>query len=353
VQSALLSFEPRYAPFLVPAPTFHLTVSLLSLPIKPDQARQAAVDTAVQTLQRMVPRIKQILHGDEGNDAPSSALAAAAAATLSLSLRGVASFNDTVVFADVVRDAARARLSAVASLLADAFEEAGVGCAANKRTKKGSSKKKKHQHKAKGKHADVVMTEKKEEEADEAEESFTPHLTLAKMSRAPAAAGKRGGKFDKRSKHKPHKAQRGGSVPDDAEEANEGAEEGDNDAPMPPPQNPFASLQRDDSVASSVASTIAAAAAVSDVLPPPTPSQPAGDAAAAVGDVSSASSVLVRNPSTSVLRRLDSASYRAFVDTEFGVQPIVSFDLCSMMERKQPDGYYAVVTQVDVSADKK
>jgi len=341
IQGAMTAFDPRYAPFLVPQGTFHLTISLLALPGKPE-LRAAAVDTAVKTLRQAAPRIRELLHaglgGDSVADAASVVAAAASSASgpLSLTLRGVSSFNDAVVFADVARDEARSRLSAVAAFLADEFEKAGVGCAANKRTK-GDSKKKKHQcgkGKPKSKHAESATPAVAGTQEEEQHESFTPHLTLAKLSRA-APAGKGKGKHSKAAgKKQPHlNAAQDGEQKEDEEDAE--------DAPMPPAKNPFDALQREDSTATVASEASALAAPPAAVAAePPTPSQPAG-AAGAAG---------VRNPSTSAIRRLHSSSYRAFQDADLGTQPIVAFDLCSMQDRKQADGYYAVLAQIDVSA---
>lgn len=302
VQSALTKYDERYSSFNVPAGTFHITLSLLHI------ANRAEEDVALRVMHELQPRLHKIMTGAEDAQAPAAASAAATAACSSvpaLSFRGLSSFGQKVLFADVVRDTARERLNRAALVLKAAFHAAGVGCTEQKRAP---------QKEARGGKGATFVAAESEVEAEE--EGFTPHLTIAKMSRAPAGGGS---KFN-RGKGANHGKNNAGKSPmQNMGGVQEGADKSESAAgsALPNPFNALA-LSRDPSNASS--------AAASDDLP----------AAAAAG----AAAPLVR--STSQIRRIDRDSYASFVAHDFGSEPITALDLCSMMAKKDKDGYYFV-----------
>jgi 2'-5' RNA ligase len=155
VQKSLVEYDARYAAFLVPQGTFHITLSLLAI------ANEQEAETAVRVMQENAVRMQQLILGageEEAGSSSASSASASASGAVSLSSRGLSSFSDKVLFADVARDSARARLNRVALLLTSAFESAGISW-------------------------------NREEEARSPSENngFVPHLTIAKMPMQAAA----------------------------------------------------------------------------------------------------------------------------------------------------------------------
>lgn len=336
VQDALVAHDARYAPFLVPRGTFHLTLSLLCI------ANDEEADTALRVLRECVPRIKQLLYGDVAQQPQSSSSSSVAfSAPLSLTFHGMSSFGDRVVFANVSRDDSRARLNRVAMLLSDAFDEAGVGCLANRRSapKPRSNKQQERGDKSalagsKDLAAVVHAAQQERAQAGAGEvEAFTPHLTIAKMSRVgPQSYRQDKNKRKNKAAHQPRVQVQNTGVEELADERDAAGAAAASDVPLRP--NSFLALSRGPSTAS-------ASSCATD----------GGDDLMEDADSSSAVASAGPNPSTSVIRRIDSASYVSFVHHNFGTQSVVELDLCSMQARKQPDGYYATKGSVNIAKD--
>lgn len=294
VQESLVKYDGRYKSFLVPEGTFHITLSLLTI------MNEQEVETAVRVMQENTQRMQQIMNGEGEEKEENSAPAVAAA----LSIRGLSSFGDKVLFADIARDSGRVRLNRVALLLTAAFHAAGVGCTEKKRVEKIFKE-------VRGGKGALIQTIAQINAVVEEEEGFTPHLTIAKMSRDRAPAG---GKHSHHNKNS-HKSR--------VQQQNTGMEDVDDaasaDSLPTPAANAFSALALSRDPSESDAASPAAPAAAVSVSAPVFPPQ-----------------------STSVIRRIDSDSYSSWLAYDFGTQAICSIDLCSMQGRKQEDGYYTV-----------
>ena len=167
-------------------------------------------------------------------------------------------------------------------------------------------------------------------------EAFTPHLTIAKMSRAgPQSNRKDKHKHKNKAAHQPREQVQNTGMEELADERDVAA----SDLPLRP--NSFLALSRGPSTASTT-SSISCATDGGDV------DEPMEEAAGSASS-SAAAAVGQPNASTSVVRRIDSASYASFVRHNFGTQSIVELDLGSMQARKQADGYYATKGSVNVA----
>ena len=117
VQSALASFDARYASSTVDPASFHITLALLHVDGPGEEAEALRVFSQVQ------PRLRLILTGSD--DASTTTVTVP-----ELSIRGVSTFGQSILYADVARGTSRQRLVAAARVLKDAFRQAGVGCTA-------------------------------------------------------------------------------------------------------------------------------------------------------------------------------------------------------------------------------
>jgi len=388
-QSAMTQYDQRYSDFLVPPGTFHITLSLLRIKNADELA------TAQKVLRESQPRIMQIMsenvekHDGAGTLAAAFSSSSSASASAShppcLHITHLSTFNDKVVYADVARNDARHRLNRVAAFLSQAFDDAGVGCTQNnkgKKQEKTSNKKKyRKQHdpfsqsnSAEGNvlsmaldapptavsassgvpHTSDSTDPSSSSNADSIPDSFVPHLTIAKMSRQRSFNAR---KKDKRNKGKGKRApnqvqkQRMGVEGEEEQQdgdldvhmhgsepaMDEGVDESSN-MPVAAP-NPFTLLSRAPSTASNMSEPEPSNASTQPIAA----TQPMSTTAAAP------SSATALNPSTSIIRRIDAASYGQLRECDFGFQPIVRLDLCSMQEKKQDDGYYAVKQSIDIT----
>ena len=341
IQAAMIQSDERNKHILVPKGTFHITLSLLCI------YSEQQLTTAIEAFQQLEGKIKAILSTSEGTDSSSPS----SSSPVSFPLVGLSTFSDRVLYADLPDSTGRTKLTRIAELLSETFEEAGVGCEQNKRkeTKKGkaASNKKKSKYATTTAEPTATSEEQLETSADSNPTStytFTPHLTLAKLSRV-------GGKLKKDKRQKRQKL-KGKSQPKQqipntgiielGEELNfeshQHEDEGSDEDSLPQ-ANFFSSLHRTEST-ETVESTDSATMVHTVTTATDIDMQPSSTSEDVTLSSATAELAIVKPSSLPPLQSIDRASYSQFQTCEFGSQLIDRIDLCQMSGAKQQDGYY-------------